>query len=81
MASPGPEHHDRQSAPQNVSPVKARQGLLGFPVLVVLVAALLLAMIVWWGVEMFGGSITPPQEEQVGDPATVEPLDPAQPSN
>lgn len=39
-----------------ISGVEARQGLLGRPVLMVLVASLLLAVIVWAGVEIFGES-------------------------
>jgi len=43
---------------------KARQGRLGRPVLLVLVVSLLLAMVVWWGVELYGTAIAP--EEPVG---------------
>lgn len=53
---------------------KARQGRLGRPVLVVLVVSLLLAMAVWWGVELYGDAIAPeepigatPQEQPAGD--------------
>lgn len=53
---------------------KARQGRLGRPVLLVLVISLLLAMVVWWGVELYGDAIAPeepigsaPQEEQPAD--------------
>lgn len=38
---------------------KARQGRLGRPVLIVLVVSLILAMAVWWGVELYGTSIAP----------------------
>lgn len=62
---------DRKTPPV-VSPEKARQGRWGWPVLIVLVVALILVMIVWWGVEIYGDAITPSGEEQVGDPATVE---------
>lgn len=54
-------------------PEKARQGRWGFNVLTVLVVSLLLAMAVWWGVEIYGGAIEPTSEEQVGDPQTVQP--------
>lgn len=37
----------------------------------VLVAGLVLVMIVWGLVEIYGASIAPPASEQVGDPATV----------
>ncbi|WP_163269914.1 hypothetical protein [Chelativorans alearense] len=37
-----------------VPPKKARQGRRGIPVLVVLVAALILSMIIWGGVEIYG---------------------------
>lgn len=53
---------------------KARQGRLGLPVLVILVVSLLLAMVVWWGVELYGTAIAPdepigsaPQEQPAGD--------------
>ena len=36
---------------------KARQGRMGFPVLLVLVAALVLLAIGWWAVEMYGEAI------------------------
>lgn len=47
----------------NVTPIptdKARQGRGGFQVLMVLVGGLLLAMIVWAGVEFYGEAIDPP---------------------
>jgi len=48
---------------------KARQGRLGTHVLIVLVAALILAMIAWWGAEMFGIAIAP--ENPSGQPSTT----------
>ena len=66
---------DRPDNPPTLTPQKARQGRRGSPVLVVLVAGLLLAMIAWGAAEIYGWSIQPSQEEQVGDPATVEPTD------
>lgn len=45
---------------------KARQGRLGMPVLAVLVAALVLAAIAWWGAEIYGVLIEP--EQTVGEP-------------
>ena len=38
---------------------KARQGLLGLPVLLVLVAALVLVALAWWGAELYGDAIAP----------------------
>jgi hypothetical protein len=38
---------------------KARQGLLGVPVLLVLVAALVLLALGWWGAEIYGDAIAP----------------------
>lgn len=60
----GPPH-----APQNVPPVRARQGRLGLPVLLVLAGGLILAAIAWFGAELYGDAITPPVSEQVGNPA------------
>ena len=54
---------------------KARQGRLGRPVLLVLVISLLLAMVVWWGVELYGTAIAP--EEPVGS-ASQDPAEPQQ---
>ena len=63
-------------APQGVSPVRARQGFLGRPVLVILVVSLILAAIAWWGAELFGISIEPPASEQIGNPSTAAPAQP-----
>lgn len=38
---------------------KARQGRLGMPVLIILLVSLVLAMAVWWGVELYGTAIAP----------------------
>lgn len=54
-----------------IAPDKARQGRPGWPVLWVLVAGLVLIMIGWGVVELYGVYIRPPLQEQVGDPATV----------
>ena len=43
---------------------KARQGRLGRPVLIVLLVSLVLAMIVWWGVEQYGLAIAPEEDGQ-----------------
>lgn len=44
---------------KQVDPNKARQGRPGTRVLTILLSALILAMIVWWGVGLFGESIQP----------------------
>lgn len=49
---------------------KARQGRLGLPVLIVLVAGLILAAVAWWGAEIYGVFI---ETEQTMDPESVEP--------
>lgn len=41
----------------------------------VLIGGLVLAMIVWGAVEIYGWAIQPNEEQQVGDPATVEPAE------
>lgn len=51
---------------------KARQGRWGSNVLVVLVVGLLLAMVVWFGAEMFGRSTETERTQQTegaGEPA------------
>ena len=54
-----------------LSEKKARQGFLGRPVLIVLVVSLLLALVVWFGVELYGDAIAP--EEPIGsDPQQIE---------
>lgn len=50
---------------------KARQGRLGRPVLVILVVSLLLALLVWGGVGLYGNAIAP--EEPLGsEPPPVD---------
>lgn len=56
---------------KKVEPTKARQGRSGTRVLTVLLAALILAMIVWWGVGMFGETIEP--NDQVGGAPAEQP--------
>lgn len=43
--------------------INARQGRAGVPVLTVLVAALVLALIAWSGVEWWGEATDPPEEK------------------
>lgn len=43
--------------PKTLRTDKARQGRRGFPVFIVLVCGLLLAMAVWWGVEIYGENL------------------------
>lgn len=51
--------------PDPLPPEKARQGRRGFPVVIVLVCALLLAMAVWWGVEIYGESLDAGQKVEL----------------
>lgn len=60
---------------KQVEPTRARQGRMGMRVLAVLVAALVLAMIVWWGVGLFGQAIEP--DDPVGGAPAEQPADPA----
>jgi hypothetical protein len=56
-----------------LTPTEARQGMLGRPVLYVLVIGLLLAMLAWAAAEFWGMSIdtqTPADRTQVTAPAT-----------
>jgi len=61
-----------------IEPEKARQGRNGPRILIVLVCALLLAMLAWWGVETFGKAIAP--DEPVGAAPAQEPASPARAS-
>jgi len=47
-----------------IEPEKARQGRNGPRILIVLICGLVLAMLVWWGVETYGVAIAP--DEPVG---------------
>lgn len=46
---------------------KAKQGRSGTNVLMVLVCGLVLAFLVWGGLEIFGNAIEPPVAEQIGN--------------
>ncbi|MBO6717677.1 MAG: hypothetical protein JJ913_06950 [Rhizobiaceae bacterium] len=52
--------------PEELPAQNARQGRWGRPVLFVLVAALILASVAWWGAEIYGYMIEP--ETTVGEP-------------
>lgn len=66
------EDRNQQQPPPTIPTDKARQGRGRGRVLVILVVSLILAAIVWWLVEIYGSQIAPPEEEQVGDPATID---------
>jgi cytoskeletal protein RodZ len=53
------DRHQSDAEPETVSAKKARQGRKGWPVLIVLVVALLLAALAWWGAEIYGRAIQP----------------------
>lgn len=55
----------------------ARQGRSGWRVLVILVAALALVMLVWWGVGIYGNAIAP--DEPVGGEPAEQPEPAVQP--
>jgi len=83
-----PDPARRQTGPagtpaeQPLSATEARQGREGFPVLKVLIAGLVLALIAWGVAEMWGQSTEPPAEQTATPPAadTVSPGRDAQPS-
>lgn len=54
---------------KEISSNKAKQGRQGRPVLVVLIVGLLLALVVWGVIEIYGSAIAP--ENPSGDPASV----------
>ncbi len=58
---------------KTVSPKEARQGRKGYQVLVILIASLLLVLVVWWGVGLFGQAIEP--EEPVGGVPAEQPIE------
>lgn len=62
---------------KEIHPNKAKQGRQGRPVLMVLIVGLLLALVAWGVIEIYGTSIAP--ENPSGDPSSVptERLDPA----
>lgn len=56
-------------AGESMSATEARQGRTGFPVLKVLIAGLVLAMIAWGVAEMWGEASDPPAEQTATPPA------------
>lgn len=74
MAAHEPIHNHRdRDEPVVLTPTEARQGMLGRPVLYVLVIGLLLAMLAWAAAEFWGKSIdtqTPGDSQQISVPAT-----------
>lgn len=51
---------------KELDPNKAKQGRSGWQVLVILAVAIVLLMIGWWFVEIYGEAIDPEPSEQVG---------------
>lgn len=62
-------------APVNETATEARQGQLGKPVFIVLISGLILALIAWGGVEIWGESIDkdPPAVSAASDPVKNQP--------
>jgi cytoskeletal protein RodZ len=58
---------------KEVKPTEARQGRKGWQVLVILICALILAGIVWWGVGVYGTAIEP--DDPVGGDPIEQPED------
>ncbi|MGK9052151.1 hypothetical protein [Xaviernesmea oryzae] len=56
-------------AEEPMSATEARQGRWGMPVLMVLVAGLILAMLAWGGAEWWGEATAPPAEQTATPPA------------
>lgn len=56
---------------KEIDPNKARQGRSGINVLVILICALALALVVWFGVGLFGTAIAP--EDPVGGAPVEQP--------
>lgn len=73
-AEPGIENPNEKP----LSPNEARQGFLGRPVLIILLAGLVLALLVWIPVEWWGNAIAP--ENPSNQPAPQEATPPAQTS-
>lgn len=61
---------------QPLTPTDARQGAKGMPVLKVLMAGIVLALLAWGGAEWWGAETAPPAEQTATPPAG-----PAEPAN
>jgi len=57
---------------KDLKPAEARQGRRGTPVLVVLIVGLLLAVLVWFGLGLYGEAIDPASENQIGGEPTEQ---------
>ncbi|MGY6707943.1 MAG: hypothetical protein ACXIVF_06410 [Rhizobiaceae bacterium] len=51
---------------KKVKPTEARQGRRGTQVLIILIVGLLLALLVWFGVGLYGTAIEPDTQDQIG---------------
>lgn len=81
---PDADRRTRGLRPEPVTATQARQGFRGRPVLIVLLAGIVLAMLVWIPAEWWGNSIAPenpsnePVQQQAPSPAQNTPT-PARP--
>jgi hypothetical protein len=64
--------------PKTIPPGKSRQGSRGDRVLVILLVGLVLAFVIWGGVEIWGEAIDTGSVEQPGGAVTTQP--PANPN-
>lgn len=60
----------RGSSRPTLDSERARQGGRGTPVVLVLISALVLLAIGWFGVEMYGNWIAPPNSDEAGKTTT-----------
>ncbi|MFN7009581.1 MAG: hypothetical protein ACK4PN_06080 [Allorhizobium sp.] len=81
---PDADRRTRGLRPEPVTATQARQGFRGRPVLIILLAGIVLAMLVWIPAEWWGNSIAPenpsnePVQQQAPSPAQNTPT-PARP--
>jgi hypothetical protein len=62
-------NHAASPVEQPLSATEARQGRTGSPVLMVLIAGLILAVLAWGAAEWWGESTAPPAEQTASPPA------------